>query len=58
MLDMEKLLICCMNGYVVGFGVILVLMCDVIFVVDIVKIGDFYVVLGLVVGDGGVVIWL
>ncbi|MGB3622789.1 enoyl-CoA hydratase/isomerase family protein [Ketobacter sp. MCCC 1A13808] len=57
MLDMEKPLICRMNGHAVGLGATLALMCDVIFAADTAKIGDPHVALGLVAGDGGAAIW-
>ena len=57
MLDLDKPLICRMNGHAVGLGATLALLCDVIFAVDTAKIGDPHVALGLVAGDGGAVIW-
>lgn len=57
MLDLEKPLICRLNGHAVGLGATLALMCDVIFAVDTAKIGDPHVALGLVAGDGGAAIW-
>lgn len=57
MLDMEKPLICRMNGHAVGLGATLALMCDVIFASNKAKIGDPHVALGLVAGDGGAAIW-
>jgi enoyl-CoA hydratase len=57
MLDLEKPLICRLNGHAVGLGATLALMCDVIFATDTAKIGDPHVALGLVAGDGGAAIW-
>lgn len=57
MLDLEKPLICRLNGHAVGLGATLALMCDVIFAADTAKIGDPHVALGLVAGDGGAAIW-
>ena len=57
MLDLEKPLICRLNGHAVGLGATLALMCDVIFAVETAKIGDPHVALGLVAGDGGAAIW-
>lgn len=57
MLDLEKPLICRLNGHAVGLGATLALMCDIIFAVDTAKIGDPHVALGLVAGDGGAAIW-
>lgn len=57
MLDLDKPLICRMNGHAVGLGATLALLCDVIFAADTAKIGDPHVALGLVAGDGGAAIW-
>lgn len=57
MLDLDKPLICKMNGHAVGLGATLALFCDVIFAADTARIGDPHVAVGLVAGDGGAVIW-
>ncbi len=57
MLDLEKPLICRLNGHAVGLGATLALLCDVIFAADGAKIGDPHVAVGLVAGDGGAAIW-
>jgi len=57
MLDLEKPLICRLNGHAVGLGATLALLCDVIFAAEHAKIGDPHVALGLVAGDGGALIW-
>lgn len=57
MLDLDKPLICRMNGHAVGLGATLALLCDVVFAVDTAKIGDSHVAIGLVAGDGGAAIW-
>jgi enoyl-CoA hydratase len=57
LLDIEKPVICRLNGHAVGLGATLALMCDVIFAADGAKIGDPHVSLGLVAGDGGAAIW-
>jgi enoyl-CoA hydratase len=57
MLDLDKPLICRMNGHAVGLGATLALLCDVIFAAETAKIGDPHVALGLVAGDGGAAIW-
>ncbi len=57
MLDLDKPLICRLNGHAVGLGATLALLCDVIFAADTAKIGDPHVALGLVAGDGGAAIW-
>lgn len=57
MLDLDKPLICRMNGHAVGLGATLALFCDIIFAAENAKIGDPHVNVGLVAGDGGAVIW-
>ncbi|MDX1733224.1 MAG: enoyl-CoA hydratase-related protein [Halioglobus sp.] len=56
-LDLDKPLVCRMNGHAVGLGATLALLCDVIFAATTARIGDPHVALGLVAGDGGAVIW-
>jgi len=57
MLDLDKPLVCRLNGHAVGLGATLALLCDVIFAAEGAKIGDPHVGVGLVAGDGGAVIW-
>ncbi|MGO4167005.1 enoyl-CoA hydratase/isomerase family protein [Novosphingobium sp. YAF33] len=57
LLDIDKPVVCRMNGHAVGLGATLALLCDVIFAAEGAKIGDPHVSLGLVAGDGGAVIW-
>ena len=57
LLDIEKPIVCRMNGHAVGLGATLALLCDVIFAADGAKIGDPHVNVGLVAGDGGAVLW-
>jgi enoyl-CoA hydratase len=57
MLDLDKPLICRMNGHAVGLGATLALLCDVTFAAENARIGDPHVALGLVAGDGGAAIW-
>lgn len=57
LLDIEKPVICRMNGHAVGLGASLALLCDIIFADERAKIGDPHVGIGLVAGDGGAVIW-
>jgi enoyl-CoA hydratase len=57
LLDIEKPLICRLNGHAVGLGATIALMCDIIIGAEGAKIGDPHVGLGLVAGDGGAVIW-
>lgn len=57
LLDLEKPIICRLNGAAAGLGATIALMCDVIIAEDTAKIGDPHVKVGLVAGDGGAVIW-
>lgn len=57
MLDLDKPLICQLNGHAVGLGATIALLCDVIFANENAKIGDPHVNIGLVAGDGGAAIW-
>ncbi len=57
MLDCEKPLIARINGHAMGLGCTLALFCDVTFISRGAKIGDPHVLMGMVAGDGGAVIW-
>jgi enoyl-CoA hydratase len=57
MLELEKPLICRLNGPAAGLGASIALLCDVIIASDKAIIGDPHVKIGLVAGDGGAVIW-
>jgi enoyl-CoA hydratase len=57
LLDLEKPLICKLNGHAVGLGATIALLCDIVFAADTAKIGDPHVSVGLVAGDGGAFIW-
>lgn len=57
MLDLEKPLVCRLNGHAIGLGATLALFCDVIFAAENARIGDPHVAIGMVAGDGGAVIW-
>ena len=56
-LDLEKPLICRLNGHATGLGATLALLCDVVFAADSAKLGDPHVTVGLVAGDGGAIVW-
>lgn len=56
-LDLEKPLVCKLNGHAVGLGATIALLCDVVFAAEHAKIGDPHVSVGLVAGDGGAFIW-
>lgn len=57
MLDLDKPLVCRLNGHAIGLGATLALLCDVIFAAEDAKIGDPHVSVGLVAGDGGAFLW-
>lgn len=56
-LDLDKPLICRMNGHAIGLGASLACLCDIVIAADTAKIGDPHVSVGLVAGDGGALIW-
>lgn len=56
-LDLEKPLICKLNGHATGLGASLALLSDIIVCAEEAKIGDPHVSVGLVAGDGGALIW-
>ena len=56
-LDLEKPLVCALNGHATGLGASLALLCDVVIAAQGAKIGDPHVSVGLVAGDGGALIW-
>ena len=53
LLDLEKPLLCRLNGAAAGLGATIALMCDVIIASDKAVVGDPHVKVGLVAGDGG-----
>jgi enoyl-CoA hydratase len=57
LLDLEKPVICRMNGDAVGLGATIALFSDVIIADETARIGDPHVKVGLVAGDGSAVIW-
>src|SRR5262245_21872028 len=57
MLDIDKPIVCRLNGHAVGLGATIALLSDIIIGAEGAKIGDPHVGLGLVAGDGGAVIW-
>ena len=57
LLELEKPIICRLNGAAAGLGASIALLCDVIIADETAKIGDPHVKVGLVAGDGGAVIW-
>ena len=57
LLDIEKPVICRLNGAASGLGATIALLCDIIIADENAVIGDPHVKVGLVAGDGGAVIW-
>ncbi len=57
LLEMEKPIVCRLNGAAAGLGASMALLCDIIIADEQAKIGDPHVKVGLVAGDGGAVIW-
>jgi enoyl-CoA hydratase len=57
LLDVEIPIVAALNGNAVSLGATIALMCDTIFMADTAIIQDPHVLLGLVAGDGGTVIW-
>ena len=57
LLDVELPIVAAVNGPAMGLGASIALLCDVILMADTATIGDPHVKVGLVAGDGGVVIW-
>ncbi|MGC6498857.1 MAG: enoyl-CoA hydratase/isomerase family protein [Henriciella sp.] len=56
-LEMEKPILCRLNGAAAGLGATIALLCDMIIADETAKIGDPHVKVGLVAGDGGALIW-
>jgi enoyl-CoA hydratase len=57
LLELEKPIICRLNGAAAGLGASVALMCDIVVAVDSARIGDPHVKMGLVAADGGAIIW-
>lgn len=57
LIELEKPIVCRLNGAAAGLGASIALLCDIIIAADTAKIGDPHVKMGLVAGDGGAVIW-
>lgn len=57
LLELEKPIICRINGDAVGGGATLALLCDITIAIDTARIGDPHVKMGYVTGDGSAVIW-
>ena len=57
LLDLEKPVICRLNGDAVGLGATVALFSDIIIAAEEARIGDLHVNIGLSAGDGGAIIW-
>jgi enoyl-CoA hydratase len=57
LLDLEKPIICRVNGDCIGLGATIALLCDIIIAADCARLGDPHVKMGYVAGDGGAIIW-
>ncbi|HEX4325565.1 MAG TPA: enoyl-CoA hydratase-related protein [Burkholderiales bacterium] len=57
LIELEKPVVCRINGDCMGLGATLALLCDIIIASDTARIGDPHVKMGYVAGDGGAVIW-
>jgi enoyl-CoA hydratase/carnithine racemase len=51
--DLDKPLICCVNGLAVGAGMDMALMCDIRLLARSARLSEGYIKVGLVPGDGG-----
>lgn len=56
-LEIDQPIISAVNGPAAGLGVTLALFADIVIASDRAKLGDTHVKVGVVAGDGGVVIW-
>jgi len=57
LLEVEQPIVAAVNGDGAGLGATIPLFCDVIVMAETARLADNHVRLGLVAGDGGVVIW-
>lgn len=57
MLELEKPVVCRLNGTAAGLGASLALLCDIIVADENARIGDPHVKAGLVAADGGSILW-
>ena len=57
LLELEKPIVCRLNGAAAGLGATIALLCDIIIADENAVIGDPHVRMGIVAGDGGAVIW-
>ena len=57
LLEVEQPIVAAVNGDAAGLGANLALYCDIVIASETARLGDTHVRMGLVAGDGGVVIW-
>ncbi|WP_274631143.1 enoyl-CoA hydratase/isomerase family protein [Arvimicrobium flavum] len=57
MLDVPQPTVCALQGYAMGLGATIALLCDVVLAADDAQIADTHVPVGLVAGDGGALLW-
>jgi enoyl-CoA hydratase len=57
LLELEKPIVCRLNGAAAGLGASVALLCDLVVADEAALIGDPHVKVGLVAGDGGALIW-
>ncbi len=57
LIELEKPIVCRINGDCMGLGATLALFCDIVVAVDTARIADPHVKMGYVAGDGGAIIW-
>ncbi|WP_411561681.1 enoyl-CoA hydratase/isomerase family protein [Pseudomonas shirazensis] len=56
-IDVPQPLVAAVQGYAMGLGATLALMCDVLLIAEDAQIADTHVPVGLVAGDGGALAW-
>ena len=57
LLEVEQPIVAAINGDGAGLGATIPLFCDIILMAEGARLADTHVLMGLVAGDGGVVIW-
>ena len=57
LLAVPQPVVCAVQGYAMGLGATIALLCDVVVIAEDAQIADTHVNIGLVAGDGGAVIW-
>jgi enoyl-CoA hydratase len=57
LLAVPQPIVCALQGFAMGLGATIALLCDVVVMAEDAQIADTHVNIGLVAGDGGAVIW-